>query len=238
MERKITLQEIEQLHTFVRQHYVEFYDVELELVDHLANDIEAQWQEDTQLSFDLALDRAFKRFGIFGFTDVIELKINQLKMSYVRGMIKEIATFFTWPKIVFSIALYLILFVIGYHFRNNGIWSLYIIFFTLLFFYFVGGMRWQLELKKRQRLLNRKFLLETVAIQSYAGGAVFSLMSIAIQFPNFVNLVTENWSIALTSSIVALFVLFMGLWCYVALFVLKPKLQKEILELPQKYQAV
>ncbi|WP_320240732.1 hypothetical protein [Tenacibaculum sp. 1B UA] len=37
---KLTDQHIEQLYKFTRQHYVEHYDVQTELVDHLANDIE------------------------------------------------------------------------------------------------------------------------------------------------------------------------------------------------------
>ena len=37
---KLTEEQIQQLYKFTRQHYVEHYDVQTELVDHLANDIE------------------------------------------------------------------------------------------------------------------------------------------------------------------------------------------------------
>ena len=39
---KLTPQQIEQLYQFTRQHYVEWYDLQTELVDHLANSIETQ----------------------------------------------------------------------------------------------------------------------------------------------------------------------------------------------------
>ena len=42
---KLTQQQIDRLYQFTRQHYVEWYDLQTELVDHLANAIEAQWQE-------------------------------------------------------------------------------------------------------------------------------------------------------------------------------------------------
>ena len=112
MERKVTIEEIEQLHRFVRQHYVEFYDVELELVDHLANDIETQWLEDTSLSFDIALERAFKKFGIFGFSDVVEHKVNKLNNSYYKKSFRLLLDFFTIPKIVVAIALFLVIYAL------------------------------------------------------------------------------------------------------------------------------
>ena len=37
---KLNEQNIDNLYKFTRQHYVEHYDVQTELVDHLANDIE------------------------------------------------------------------------------------------------------------------------------------------------------------------------------------------------------
>ena len=42
---KLTTEQIDQLYRFTRQHYVEWYDLQTELVDHLANAIEEQWQE-------------------------------------------------------------------------------------------------------------------------------------------------------------------------------------------------
>ena len=73
MEKKtLSLEQIDQLYLFTRQHFVEWYDLQSELVDHLANAIETEWQENPKLSFDEALKVQFKKFGIFGFTGVIE----------------------------------------------------------------------------------------------------------------------------------------------------------------------
>jgi hypothetical protein len=48
---KLTAEQIDHVFTFTRQHYVEWYDLQSELVDHLANAIETQWQENPKLSF-------------------------------------------------------------------------------------------------------------------------------------------------------------------------------------------
>jgi hypothetical protein len=44
---KLTTEQIDLL--LSRQHYVEWYDLQSELVDHLANAIETQWQENQSL---------------------------------------------------------------------------------------------------------------------------------------------------------------------------------------------
>lgn len=38
--KTLSKEDIQNLYTFTRQHYVEHYDLQTELVDHLANDIE------------------------------------------------------------------------------------------------------------------------------------------------------------------------------------------------------
>lgn len=52
---KLNAEQVERLYAFTRQHYVEYYDLQTELVDHLANAIEEQWQKNPKLSFDAAL---------------------------------------------------------------------------------------------------------------------------------------------------------------------------------------
>ncbi|MDR6968723.1 hypothetical protein J2X31_002749 [Flavobacterium arsenatis] len=52
---KLNEQQIEQLYTFTRQHFVEWYDLQSELVDHLANAIEAEWHKNPKLTFEEAL---------------------------------------------------------------------------------------------------------------------------------------------------------------------------------------
>jgi hypothetical protein len=79
---KLTQEQIDQLYIFTRQHYVEYFDVQSELVDHLANAIETEWQENPKLSFDEALNKEFKKFGVFGFEDVVEQKQKQLTRKY------------------------------------------------------------------------------------------------------------------------------------------------------------
>ena len=68
---KLNKSHIQELYKFTRKHYVYHYDVQTELVDHLANDIEDLWLAQPNLSFQDARDASFKKFGVFGFMELL-----------------------------------------------------------------------------------------------------------------------------------------------------------------------
>lgn len=109
---KLTASQIDQLFTFTRQHYVMYYDLQSELVDHLANAIEIQWHENPKLTFDEALNKEFKKFGVFGFMDVVEKKRKALNNIYYKYIWKHLKEFFTIPKILVIVLLTALLFYI------------------------------------------------------------------------------------------------------------------------------
>lgn len=103
--RKISADEMEALFNFTRQHYVEYHDLQAELADHLANAIELQWETDPKLSFSMALDAEFKKFGIFGFTDIVEQRQQALRKRYNKMVWGYFREYFTLPKIMMTIGL-------------------------------------------------------------------------------------------------------------------------------------
>lgn len=109
---KLTPQQIDRLYQFTLQHYVEWYDLQTELVDHLANAIEAQWQENPKISFEDALQKEFKKFGVFGFMDVVEKRQAALNKKYNKIIWKHFKAFFTIPKIVLTITLVGLIYVL------------------------------------------------------------------------------------------------------------------------------
>ncbi|WP_298882781.1 hypothetical protein [uncultured Polaribacter sp.] len=102
---ELTENQIQELYKFTRKHYVEYYDVQTELVDHLANDIENIWVEHPNLSFEQARDKSFKKFGVFGFMKVVEKKQSQLSKKYFKIILKFAKKWFQLPKIFLTISL-------------------------------------------------------------------------------------------------------------------------------------
>ncbi|HUH51563.1 MAG TPA: hypothetical protein VLZ11_05660 [Flavobacterium sp.] len=112
MSNKLSQEQIQQLYVFTRQHYVEHYDLQTELVDHLANGIELQMQENPNLNFDAALHNEFKKFGIFGFSDIVEKRSWALEKKYWKFIWKAMLSFFGIPKIIISLSMLYIVYQI------------------------------------------------------------------------------------------------------------------------------
>ncbi len=91
---------IHKLYAFTKAHFVTHYDVQTELVDHLANGIENQWKENKNLTFEEALNFEFNKFGIFGFQGVIAQKQNAMSKRYRAILWRFFREWFQWPKII------------------------------------------------------------------------------------------------------------------------------------------
>ncbi len=167
---KLTTQQIDQLFTFTRQHYVEWYDLQSELVDHLANAIETQWEENPKLSFDQALNIEFKKFGVFGFMDVVEKRQAVLGKKY-NGLVRQhLKDFFGVPKIFLTVLLTLGLFSV----LKVGIYGKWIFigfYISLLVLAFYKLIKDSFLKKKKKQTAEKKWLFEEI-IHQYGGFAV------------------------------------------------------------------
>ncbi len=97
---KLSDDQIQQLFSFMEKKRVPYYDLQLELVDHMAERIEEAMSENPSLSFTQAIQKVYNDFGIFGFSTIVREKENQV---YRRGQLlfwKEIRKLFGWPKIL------------------------------------------------------------------------------------------------------------------------------------------
>lgn len=166
--KKVTEEQIKELHSFTKRRFVEYYDVELELVDHLANGIEEQWRVHPELSFDEALQKEYKKFGIFGFVGMIEKKQAELHNYYYKITFQALKDFFSIPKIVVTVAIFLLLFAFGTTFKEYASIGYGIVFYGLFVYTLVDGFRKMIVIKRRQKNAGKKWLIDSVANQFYA----------------------------------------------------------------------
>ena len=160
---KLTTDQIQKLYTFTRQHYVEHYDLQTELVDHLANAIEEQWQENPKLTFEEALQKEFKKFGVFGFMDVVEKRQTALSKKYNKLVLKNLKTFFTIPKIIgtiFSIASVYV--ALKFWQKDYPIFQTTFVLLAIVFFF---GIIYNFQKSKKQtRLSGKKWMFEELIL--------------------------------------------------------------------------
>jgi putative Mn2+ efflux pump MntP len=231
---KLTKTHIEELYKFTRKHFAEHYDVQTELVDHLANDIEEIWVTQQHLSFQEARDKSFKKFGIFGFMDVVEAKQKQMNKRYWKIIIRFVKEWFSVPKVLTTSIVFLSFFII-----LKTPYSEYILL-GILFILGVFDLVKQLVSRKKQKKKEQKkekiFLLEAMiggARNSFTGITLMNLFNIVnLTKFDFSNL--EIYWVTLIAGVVTL----LCITFYVITYVIPQRAEELLQETYPEYKLV
>lgn len=229
--KKLTAEQIEKLYAFTRQHYVEYYDLQTELVDHLANAIEAQWEQNSKRSFEEALQIEFKKFGVFGFMEVVEKRQAALQKKYHKLVWNELKNFFRWPKIIGTLATIGIVFYALKLFQQDVV-IVQMAFVVLVVSFFVGIFWLSRKNKKNRQKTGKKWLLKEII---FGYGSITGLMNLPMQIA--LNVKGENysdWALLLFS----IFIILMALGEYVVLVLIPSKAETFLKETYPEYNFV
>lgn len=221
---KLTETHIEQLYKFTREHFVYHYDVQTELVDHLANDIEHIWEENPNFSFEKARDISFKKFGVFGFMDVVEKRQNALSKKYWKTILQFAKDWFQLPKIIGTIGVFVCLFQL---FTSNVSEFIFIgIILCYILFVIVKMVQLKSTFKKRKKVDGKTWMLEELIFKQGVGNAAILPLytfQVFIHTGGITN-VSLIWGLLLALFYTAIFII-----GYVSLFVI-PKKAEELLK--------
>ena len=191
---KLTHQQVDQLYLFTRQHYVEYYDLQTELVDHLANAIEIEWQQNPNLTFDEVLNKEFKKFGIFGFVDVVQKRQAALGKKYNSLVWEHFKEFFGIPKILLTLAMTVLLFTVLKLslYQDLIITGLYFILTIFTFYEMIKSWKQRNKKKKSQE---KRWLFEEI-INQYGtfSGEILLPFNVLLQIYNRIDIyVTKDY---------------------------------------------
>jgi hypothetical protein len=204
---KLNQEQIESLYQFTRQHYVEWYDLQTELVDHLANAIENQWQQNPKLSFEDALQIEFKKFGVFGFMDVVEKRQASLNKKYNKIVWNHFKEFFTIPKIFASLTFIgLLFYVLNLNFYQREI-LLISISFCVISFVFILFYR-KIKEKRENKITDKRWLFKEI-IFSYGSiaGMFYLPFQIVINHENSNAIHSVFWQLVFSFLIISMFLI-------------------------------
>ncbi|MFN0728417.1 hypothetical protein [Polaribacter gochangensis] len=228
---KITETQIEELYKFTREHFVYHYDVQTELVDHLANDIEQIWEAQPKLTFREARDISFKKFGVFGFMDVVEQKQKAMNKRYWKILLRFVKEWFTLPKIILTSLIFMLFFTVlqSKYAEEIIIASIFILVIVDLYYFFKSRGK-----KKKQQA--KIFLLESMIGETRNGFSVLVFINIF----NIINLSDVNFN---TMALYLLFLVaaFATLMCivfYITAFVMPSKAEELLAETYPEYTMV
>lgn len=172
----LTPEQIQYIHDFVRRKYVDYYDVQIELVDHIATAIEEKIEANPKLDFYTALQEVYDGFGRFGFVKFVEEKEKQVQWRFRKMYSREVQNFFTIPRVLFTVAF----FFLSYQFYKVSPYvvskNVTLILFTFLVFFQIVGYVWE----------KNKLRKELISINSPITAAlIFNLVNQAINLSAF-----------------------------------------------------
>jgi heme exporter protein D len=231
---ELTENQIDELYKFTRKHYVYHYDVQSELVDHLANDIENIWQETPNLSFEQARYKSFKKFGIFGFMDVVEKKQSQMTKKYYKIIFKFAKEWFRLPKIVLTLAM-----IFGFYKLQNveSSYTIYlIIFFMVISAQLIGVFINSRKLNKKYLESGKKWMFEDIiSINGLGNTALLIFYVFDFPFRTSGDFLLMGEFRKFLSAFLITFVVLLG---YITLVVVPKKAQQLLQEMYPQYKLV
>jgi len=210
MDKKLDANQIDHLYIFTQQHFVEYYDLQTELVDHLANAIETLWETKPQLTFDEALQIEFKKFGVYGFSDVVAERQKALGKRYMKLMARYFKDFFKLPRILLTIAIFVVTYK-AFLFQP----MLYVpVILMLQGFSFYRIVKQKKKYKLKTETTGKRWLLEELI---YKGNTILGFSGITmqcIQFtfhdhlrPVYIAIMTFVFVLSLMHSYIVLYVI-------------------------------
>ena len=108
---QLSKDQIDQLFAFTKKKMVHWHDLQVEIVDHLAERMEEEMIADTKLSFDAALAKVYAGFGIFGFAKIVQERENSLYSLGKRNFSKKMLQQLSWPTFLRTFCIFLILYL-------------------------------------------------------------------------------------------------------------------------------
>lgn len=174
----LTDEQIQHLFHFCEKHFVREYDVQIELVDHLANAVEEKMRNNKNLSFEKAVEEVHAGFGVLGFAGIVNARTQSLNSQLFKMKKKLFLSYFSWPKASLTACLLLSLIYIGNLLSDEGVYyvmrATYISLYLFCIFVIAQG-GYHIRKQKRKLLLtdvgyNQSFLF------LFAGGFLGELM--------------------------------------------------------------
>lgn len=96
----ISKEEYKYLFEYTARHYTKYYDVQIEVIDHLASSIDELRSEDPSKGFRVALNEAYKNLPGRDFAKVIVEKEKMLAKYWKKQMNEYLLKYLSWPLVL------------------------------------------------------------------------------------------------------------------------------------------
>lgn len=137
---KLTTEQINYIENYIQSFDIKWYEIQVELTDHMVSIMEEIWEQDPELTFHQVKHQAEQRFGRGYFKSIVAERKTILQKEYNRQQRKMIGEFLKFPKIIASILLGVVVYQVSFYFENPakyvaGLFGLLFLFSVPMFYY-------------------------------------------------------------------------------------------------------
>ncbi len=133
---KLTTEQINYIENYIQSFDIKWYEIQVELTDHMISIMEEIWEQDPELTFHQVKHQAEQRFGRGYFKSIVAERKTILQKEYNRQQRKMIGEFLKFPKIIASILLGVVAYQVSFYFENPAKYVAGL--FGLLFFFAIA----------------------------------------------------------------------------------------------------
>ena len=137
---KLTAKQITYIENYIKSFDIKYYEVYMEILDHMILSVEAILEENKEITFEDAVLRAkMEGFGKKGFRGMMDEKLRLAQNQARKQNNKMIKEYFTFPKVVMTVAVFVGFFLFLMLFddpRKSYVFSSATVIFIGLFQYF------------------------------------------------------------------------------------------------------
>lgn len=223
--KKLTPREIAALYDFTRKHFVLHYDLQTELVDHLANAIEQHWAKNPNLTFDEVLNAEFKKFGVFGFSDIVAQRQAALTKRYYKLIWSYTKDFLRLPKILIALAGM----AVAYKLVLTVPYFVAIFTFALLLVFFPRFIMLNKQFKKHAKATGKRWMFQENVYRCSGFGAFFYIFFQLARFEGGPG--ASPWLAGVASVLIVLY----ALCSYITLFVIPARAEEHLKSVYPEY---
>jgi hypothetical protein len=187
---------------------IQYYDVQVELVDHLASAIEKLWETQPEIPFEEAVYFVGEQFGgELGFYTIRKEKEKAIKKEYLRILCLMVAEFYKFPKIIITLGISLALYCC-FSLVENDAWvllpllivnNLFALYY--MFFYFQKHVR--IKVDEKHIFLFNKVLSNGIASKTFVLSV--SLLSLSTRVTHLTTTASILFSVISSLYIILLY---------------------------------
>jgi hypothetical protein len=152
----LTVAEIQKIETFVKSKYVEYHDIQIELIDHLASAIEAELEQYPNQDFEKVLLSQYKNFGLFGFSDFVT---ERAKATYSQSRKKYWRHFFEFLKLqkfVYTILFFILTLLLVSNLKSDQ-YKYFVLPYLVTIALTAAIIFYKLKAEEKLKLLQKKY---------------------------------------------------------------------------------